>query len=79
MLGPVDPWAAPPPRGACNAGAGNASSYAPAHFARFALFSPQFGRRPFVRERNGRGGRGRRRPIAPHPTLSLLWGVAIGG
>ena len=52
VLGPVDPWAAPPPKGACSSGTGN-TSYAPAFYTRFALFSPQFGRRPFIRELNG--------------------------
>lgn len=52
VLGPVDPWAVAPPKGACSAGAGN-TSYAPAYFSRFALFSPQFGRRPFIREQQG--------------------------
>ena len=44
VMGPVDPWAAAPPAGQCNTGA-DKSKYAPAYFERFALFSPQFGRR----------------------------------
>ena len=52
VLGPVDPWAEAPPAHVCNVGAGN-TTYAPAYFSRFALFSPQFSRRPFIREANG--------------------------
>ena len=52
VLGPVDPWAAAPPPLTCNPGADN-STYAPAFFQRFALFSPQFSRRPYIREQNG--------------------------
>ena len=47
VVGPVDTWGKQPPSGTCN------SSYAPTYIQRFALFSPQFGRRPYVREKVG--------------------------
>lgn len=52
VLGPVSPYNQAPPKLTCNVGLDN-SSYAPAFFHRLALFSPQFGRRPFIREQNG--------------------------
>ena len=52
VLGPVSPYGEAPPKPKCNAGADN-STYTPAFFERLALFSPQFGRRPFIREQNG--------------------------
>jgi hypothetical protein len=52
VLGPVSPYDTAPPKLTCNAGPDN-STYAPAFFHRLALFSPQFGRRPFIREQNG--------------------------
>jgi hypothetical protein len=52
VLGPVSPYGVAPPKLTCNAG-DDGSAYAPAFYHRLALFSPQFGRRPFVREAHG--------------------------
>jgi hypothetical protein len=74
VLGHVDPFGAAPPKLLCNAGADN-STYGAAFFSRFALFSPQFGRRPFVREETGsivvltdRSLRGQ--PLRMHATIA---------
>ena len=47
-FGTVDPWGAAPPSNTCN------GTFAqPAYFERFALFSPQFGLRPYFNETSG--------------------------
>ncbi len=48
-FGQVDPWGPAPPPNVCN----NTNHTQPAYFERFALFSPQFGRRPYFHEDNG--------------------------